>query len=153
MGSALNEKQMMLIRFDGNYGLSLDGFTARGCSNATVPSAGAVGVETRWKYPAAAAGQLEGIKIERHRSRRLQRVRRSAVHGACVGSSLAGLISILDNSDAVTGSRPPKYPKSILNKTESRFCFSKSTDWPLRSIERRSSSLRWSPSNLRRPSS
>ena len=29
MGSALNEKQMMLIRFDGNYGLSLDGFTAR----------------------------------------------------------------------------------------------------------------------------
>jgi len=60
--SALNEEQMMLIRFDGNYGLSLDGFTALGCSNATVPSAGAVGVETRWKYPAVAAGQLEGIE-------------------------------------------------------------------------------------------
>src|SRR5215469_9195684 len=54
---------------------------------------------------------------------------------------------------SVTGSQPPKYPKSILNKTESHFYFSKLVDWPLHSIERRSSSLHSSPSNLRRPSS
>ena len=49
-----------------------------------------------------------------------------SLHTGKVGGELAW--RILDNCDSVTGSQPPKYPKSILNKTESHSYFSKSAD-------------------------
>ena len=44
-----------------------------------------------------------------------------SLHTGKVGGELAW--RILDNCDSVTGSQPPKYPKSVLNKTEPHFYF------------------------------